>query len=255
MEPVRLVRLRERAVRRRRPGSPAERNSESRRSSGSSPGIGRCPAGDPRTAGRSCRGGRTEGVRRIARVGAGIRQAAGAEGTSRGTAKARHAPHPRTAPQIGTQHRDGRRRGEAAARPGEGHRHQHGGQPHGPHRDERARHPGEAPDRQPRGHQQPPRPRPGRQSILHAPDRLRHHPRTGPVPVTERVLRRRGRQALVGAAGARQLRPGHRHAEAGRLPITRGAEHQEGREHELLGVLARLRGAREEGARRQARRR
>ncbi len=108
-------------------------------------------------------------------------------------------------------------------RPGQGHRHQHDHQPGGSDRHQRAGHPGEAADRQPRGHQLQPGPRPRRQGLLHAPDRLRRHPRPGPVPVDERLLRRGRRQAGRGPAGARELRHRHRHAQARRHPPADGA--------------------------------
>ena len=55
--------------------------------------------------------------------------------------------------------------------------------------------PAKAADRQPRGHQQPPRARPRRQGLLHAPDRLRRDPRPEALPLAERLLRRGRRQA------------------------------------------------------------
>ena len=121
-----------------------------------------------------------------------------------------------------------------------------------PDRHQRPRHPGQAADRQPRGHQLQPGPRPRRQGLLHAPDRLRRHPRAVPVPVDERLLRRGRRQAGGCPARARELRHRHRHAQARRHPPAHGAEHQEGGDPQLLRVLAHLRGPDQACPQRQA---
>ena len=135
----------------------------------------------------------------------------------------RHRADPGPAPQEhqGPDRPRGRRR-LRPPRTGQGHRHQHDHQPGGSDRHQRAGHPGEAADRQPRGHQLQPGPCPG-QGFLHAPDRLRRHPRPGPVPLDERLLRRGRRQACRGPAGARELRHRHRHAQARRHPPADGA--------------------------------
>ena len=62
---------------------------------------------------------------------------------------------------------------DPAARRRRADRGQHGGQPRGADRDLGARCPGQAADRQPDRDQQPPGPRPGRQDLVHPPDRLR----------------------------------------------------------------------------------
>ena len=56
-------------------------------------------------------------------------------------------------------------------------------------------HPGQAADRQPHRDQQPPRPRPRRQGLVHPPHRLRGGPGAGRGAGDERRLRRGGRQA------------------------------------------------------------
>ena len=62
-------------------------------------------------------------------------------------------------------------------------------------RDQRARGPGQAAGRQPHRDQQPPRPRPRRQGVVHPPDRLRAGPGARRHPGDEQRLRRGRRQA------------------------------------------------------------
>ena len=169
----------------------------------------------------------------------------------------RRRPRHRADPGAAAQEPQGpdgsrRRRRLGPARPGQGDRLEHGHQPGSADRHERARHPGEAADRQPRGHQLQPGPRPRRQGLLHAPDRLRRHPRPVPVPVDERLLRRDRRQAGGCPAGARELRHRDRHAQARRHPPAHGPEHQEGGDPQLLRVLAHLRGPDQACPQRQA---
>ncbi len=66
----------------------------------------------------------------------------------------------------------------------------------------------------------------GRQGLLHPPDRLRAGPGAGRLPEHEQRLRRGRRQAGAGAARARQLRAGHRPAQARRLPLPGRGVHQ-----------------------------
>ena len=131
---------------------------------------------------------------------------------------------------------------------------EHGRQPHRPDRHQRALGAGEAAVGQPHRHQQPPRPRPRRQGVLHPPDRLRAGQGAEDDARDERRLRRGRRQAQPDHAGPHQPRPGHRPAEARRHPPAARAEHQGRGDDGLRALLDRLRGARPQGAQRQARR-
>src|SRR5215470_8409881 len=66
-----------------------------------------------------------------------------------------------------------RRRREQAPRRRRPHRAEHGGQPQRAHGHQRPRRARQAAHRQPDRHQQPPAARPGREDLLHPPDRLR----------------------------------------------------------------------------------
>ena len=110
----------------------------------------------------------------------------------------------------------------AARRPG-AHRAEHGRQPHGPDRDQRAHGAGQAAVGQPHRHQQPPRPRPRRQGLVHPPHRLRAGQGARDDAGDEQRLRRHRRQAQPDPARPHQPRPGHRPAEARRHPPAAGA--------------------------------
>ena len=149
----------------------------------------------------------------------------------------------------------GQRRAEAehrCAAPG-AHRPEHGHQPDGADRDERAHGPGQAAVGQPHRHQQPPRPGPRRQGVLHPPHRLRAGEGAQGHAGDEQRLRRRRRQAEPHPARAHQPRPRDRPAEVRRHPAAAGAVDQGRREHGLRRVLDRLRGPGPQGPRRQAR--
>ena len=151
--------------------------------------------------------------------------------------------------------RRSRRGSGAPARRGRPDGRQHGRQPRRADRYQRPRHPGQAAGRQPHRDQQPPGPRPGRQGVIHPPDRLCRRARAGRGPGDERLLHRGRRQA--GADPARRDRPGagHRHRQARRVAPAPGAEHQVRSAHGLPPVLDRLRGHRPQGPHRQAHRR
>ena len=72
------------------------------------------------------------------------------------------------------------------------------------------------------------------------------------MPTMNHSFAREGRQAGPGQARARQPGPGHRPGEAQRRPPARRRRHQEGRDAELLRVLAGVRGHRPPGPHRQA---
>ena len=137
-----------------------------------------------------------------------------------------------------------------AARRGRRRRQEHERLADRPDGHERARGAGQAAGRQPHRHQQPPGPLPRRQGVLHAPDRLRAGPGARRLPEHEQRVRRGRRQAGAGAARARELRPGHRPAQARRLPLA-GRRLDQGRRGDgLRRVLGRLRGRHPPGARR-----
>ena len=103
--------------------------------------------------------------------------------------------------------------------------------PRGPDRDLGARRPGQAHGRQPHRHQQPPRPRPRRQDLVHAPHRLRARRGAGRDAGDER----RATRSLDGKPGvlharARQPRPrdrpgqARRHAPAARADIKKARD-------------------------------
>ena len=106
------------------------------------------------------------------------------------------------------------------------HRLQHGRQPHRADRDQRAHRAGQAPHRQPRRDQQPPRPRPRRQGLVHPHHRVRAGQGAQGDARDERRLRGGRRQAQPRQARARQHRPRHRRGQARRHPPAAGAVDQ-----------------------------
>ncbi len=133
------------------------------------------------------------------------------------------------------------------------HRRQHGRLADGPDRHLGALGAGQAAVGQPHGHQQPPRPRPRRQGLLHPHHRLRAGQGAEVDAGDERRLRGRRRQAQPDHPGPHQPRPGDRHAEARRHPPAARPEHQGRRDDGLRRLLDGLRGDGPQGARQQAR--
>jgi len=147
----------------------------------------------------------------------------------------------------------GRRRGAEAARPRGPRGDQHGVLAGGPHRHQRACRPGHADGGQPHRRQQPPRSRPRRQGVVHAPHRLRDGRGADADAGDELVVHAAGRQAGGADAGPRQPRHRHRPVQAGRDAAAAGAVGEEGGHARLRPVLGRLRGRGPPGPAEQAR--
>ncbi len=162
-------------------------------------------------------------------------------------------PAPAHVPRRRPRPRQGAPRGPAARR-GRPDRGQHGRQPERPHRDQRPDGARQAADRQPHRHQQPPGPRPGRQGVVHPPDRVRGGQGAGRGPGDEPLLHRAGRQARDRRARARQPGPGHRRDRQGRVAPAAGARGQGRGGDGLPPVLDGVRGRGPPGPGRQAHR-
>ncbi len=162
-------------------------------------------------------------------------------------------PSPQHVSRRLLRHRAGR--GVTAARCGRPYRGQHGRQPERPHRDQRPVRARQAADRQPHRHQQPPGPGPGRQGVVHPPDRVRGGEGAGRGPRDEPRLRRGGRQARDRRARARQPGPGHRRDRQGRVSPAPGARGQGRGGDGLPPVLDGVRGRGPPGPVREAHRR
>ena len=185
---------------------------------------------------------------------AGARTGGQAAARGEGRRARRRAPasrSPRTRRPPSARPRATSRSNRAARRPGP-HRGQHGRLAHRAHRHLGALGARSSCCGTTARHQQPPRPGPRRQGLLHPPHRLRPDPGPAGDAGDERRLRRRRRQAQPDHAGPHQPRPGHRRPEVGRHPPAAGAVDQGRRGDGLRGVLDRLRGHRPQGARRQA---
>ncbi len=107
---------------------------------------------------------------------------------------------------------------------------------------------------QPHRHQQPPRPRPRRQGVVHPPHRLR----AGQGAASTMPEMNNGFDVVDGKPtliqpGAHQPRPGHRPAQARRHPPAAGPVDQGRGDDGLRRVLDRLRGPRPQGPQQQAR--
>ena len=135
------------------------------------------------------------------------------------------------------------RRGDApaAARCGGPHRQQHGGEPRSADRDVGARGARQAARGQPPDPQQPPRARPRRQGVVHAPDRLRGAARPAFGPGDELELRPRRRQAQCRAPRAREPRPRDRHAAPRRDAHVARPQREAGRHARLRRLPRRVR--------------